>query len=65
MFLKSQMAILVIMGAFTEKPIERYSFATKEWTKNKNIICWNGGLFEHENNILTGRYFSRCNLWGT
>lgn len=21
------------------------------------------GLFEHENNILTGRYFSRCNLW--
>lgn len=50
-------------GAFTKKPIERYNFATKEWTKNKNIICWSGGLFEHENNILTGRYFSRCNLW--
>lgn len=50
-------------GAFTKKPIEHYSFATKEWTKNKNIICWSGGLFEHENNILTGRYFSRCNLW--
>nr|DAG92796.1 MAG TPA: hypothetical protein [Crassvirales sp.] len=50
-------------GAFTKKPIERYSFATKEWTKNKNIICWSGGLFEHENNILTGRYFSCCNLW--
>ena len=50
-------------GAFTKKPIERYSFATKEWTKNKNAIYWSGGLFEHENNILTGRYFSRCNLW--
>lgn len=50
------------MGLLLKKPIERYSFATKEWTKNKNIICWSGGLFEHENNILTGRYFSRCNL---
>lgn len=50
-------------GAFTKKPIERYSFATKEWTKNKNAIYWSGGLFEHENNILTGRYFSCCNLW--
>lgn len=50
-------------NAFTKKPIKRYSFATKEWTKNKNIICWSGGLFEHENNILTGRYFSSCNLW--
>lgn len=50
-------------GAFTKKPIERYSFATKEWTKNKNAIYWSGGLFEHENNILTGRYFNRCNLW--
>ena len=50
-------------GAFTKKPIECYSFATKEWTKNKNAIYWSGGLFEHENNILTGRYFNRCNLW--
>lgn len=50
-------------GAFTKKPIECYSFATKEWTKNKNAIYWSGGLFEHENNILTGRYFSHCNLW--
>lgn len=49
-------------GAFTKKPIKRYSFATKEWTKNKNIICWSGGLFEHENNILTGRYFRICLL---
>lgn len=49
-------------SAFAKKPIERYSFATKEWTKNKNAICWSGGLFEHENTILTGRYFSYCHL---
>ena len=29
----------------------------------KRQIYWSGGLFEHENNILTGRYFSCCNLW--
>ena len=26
-------------GAFTKKPIECYSFATKKWIKNKNAIC--------------------------
>lgn len=50
-------------SAFTKKPIKRYSFATKEWTEIKNIVCWSGGLFEHENNILTGRYFNTCILW--
>lgn len=25
-------------------------------------ICWNGGLFEHKYNILTGRYFNQCHL---
>ena len=50
-------------SAFTKKPIKRYSFATKEWTEIKNAICWSGGLFEHENNILTGRYFNTCILW--
>ena len=35
---------------------------TKEWTDNKNPICWHGGLFEHKDNILTGRYFSICLL---
>ena len=34
----------------------------KEWTKNKNPICWNGGLFECKNNVLTGRYFNTCYL---
>lgn len=42
---------------------DRYSFNTKEWTKNKNPICWYGGLFEHKNNVLTGRYFNTCLLY--
>lgn len=49
-------------GAFSKRPISRYSFATKEWTENKNPICWSGGLFEHKDNVLTGRYFSICLL---
>lgn len=51
------------VDAFAKKPIRRYKFDTKEWVDNKNPLCWNGGLFEHENNILTGRYFSRCNIY--
>lgn len=50
-------------GAFTKRATGRYSFATKEWTENKNPICWSGGLFEHKDNVLTGRYFSKCNLY--
>lgn len=49
-------------GAFSKRAIDRYSFDTKEWTKNKNPICWSGGLFEHKDNVLTGRYFSICLL---
>lgn len=49
-------------GAFTKRPISRYNFDTKEWTDNKNPICWHGGLFEYKDNILTGRYFSQCYL---
>lgn len=26
-------------------------------------ICWHGGLFEHKNNVLTGRYFNTCLLY--
>lgn len=52
-------------GAFTNRPTSRFSFATKKWTKNEKSICWSGGLFEHKNNILTGRYFRRCRLWST
>ena len=49
-------------GAFSKRPISRYNFDTKEWTDNKNPICWHGGLFEYKDNILTGRYFSICLL---
>lgn len=31
-------------GAFTKRATSRYSFATKEWTENKNPICWSGGF---------------------
>ena len=49
-------------GAFNKRPISTYNFDTKEWTDNKNPICWYGGLFEHKDNVLTGRYFSICLL---
>lgn len=49
-------------GAFTKRPTGRYSFETRQWSENKNPICWSGGLFEHKNNVLTGRYFSTCLL---
>ena len=39
-------------GAFSKRPISRYNFDTKEWTDNKNPICWSGGLFEHKDNVL-------------
>lgn len=51
------------IDAFTKSPKGTYRFSTKQWEKNDKDICWDGGLFEHRNNILTGRYFSRCNLW--
>lgn len=49
-------------GAFKKRPIKRYSYSTKEWSDNKNPLCWHGGLFEHKDGVLTGRYFSRCLL---
>ena len=47
-------------GAFAKRAVKRYSYATKEWINNKNPLCWHGGLFEHKNGVLTGRYFNRC-----
>lgn len=40
--------------------VENYSGTN--FTDNKNPICWGGGLFEHKDNVLTGRYFSICLL---
>lgn len=50
------------IDAFSKRPTGRYSYSTKEWTEIKNPICWHGGLFEHKDNILTGRYFDKCIL---
>lgn len=50
-------------GAFTKRAVRRYSYATKKWTDNKNPLYWSGGLFEHKDGVLTGRYFSRCFLY--
>lgn len=50
------------IGAFTKRPTRKYNFATKEWTKNEKPICWYGGLFEHKDNVLTGKYFNTCYL---
>ena len=49
-------------GAFSKRVTDTYNFDTKEWTDNKNPICWHGGLFECKNNVLTGRYFNTCYL---
>ena len=49
-------------GAFTKRSKGTYSFNTKEWIENNNPTCWSGGLFEHKDNILTGRYFRKCCL---
>ena len=37
-----------------------YCFNTKTWEENNDGITWHGELFEHKDNILTGRYFNRC-----
>lgn len=50
-------------SAFTKRPIKRYSYFTKQWTTNKYPVCRSGGLFEHKNGVLTGRYFNRCFLY--
>ena len=50
------------VDAFSKRITGRYSYATKEWTEIKNPIGWNGGLFEHKDNVLTGRYFNKCIL---
>lgn len=49
--------------AFAKRAVRRYSYATKEWIDNKNPLCWSGGLFEHKDGVLTGRYFNRCILY--
>lgn len=48
--------------AFGKKPILTYRFNTKIWENNNTNIIWSGGLFEHKNDILTGRYFNSCNI---
>lgn len=48
------------IDAFSNKPVGTYCFNTKTWGENNNGITWHGGLFEHKDNILTGRYFNRC-----
>lgn len=50
------------IDAFSKRPTGIYSYSTKEWTEIKNPICLYGGLFEHKDNILTGRYFDKCIL---
>lgn len=37
-------------------PFSRYNFDTKEWTDNKNPICWHGGLFEYKDNTMEEIY---------
>lgn len=52
---------IIDIDAFTKMPTGTYRFDTKQWEENNSKMCWAGGrLYEHKDNILTGRYFSRC-----
>lgn len=52
---------IIDIDAFTKMPTGTYRFDTKQWKENNSKMCWAGGrLYEHKDNILTGRYFSRC-----
>lgn len=52
---------IIDIDAFTKMPTGTYRFDTKQWEENNSKICWiGGGLYEHKDNILTGRYFNRC-----
>lgn len=53
---------IIYTGAFSKRPIRRYSCITKEWINNEHPVCWNGSLFEYKDGVLTGRYFNRCLL---
>lgn len=50
------------INAFSKKPVGTYRFNTKIWEKNDSGVVWHGGLFEHKDNILTGRFFNTCNI---
>lgn len=50
-------------GAFVAKITNSYSFTTKEWSKLEHPNYYHAGCFEHENGILTGKYFDSCFLW--
>lgn len=47
------------INAFVKTPVQRYSYKTKKWCKLESM-SWQGGLFEHKDGVLTGRYFSTC-----
>lgn len=52
---------IIDIDAFTKMPTGTYRFDVKQWEENNSKICWCGGrLYEHKDNILTGRYFNKC-----
>lgn len=48
------------IDAFVKTPIKRYSYDTKEWNKLERISFQGGTLFEHKDDVFTGRYFTTC-----
>lgn len=48
------------IDAFVETPIKRYGCDTRKWSEVEPISYRGGGLFEHKDNVLTGRYFTTC-----
>lgn len=52
---------IIDIDAYSEMPTGTYRFDVKQWEENNSKICWCGGrLYEHKDNILTGRYFNKC-----
>lgn len=47
------------INAFIKTPIKQYSYDTKKW-REITPMSYHGGLFEHKDGVLTGRYFSTC-----
>lgn len=57
---KEKDGTIIDIDAYVKMPTGTYRFDTKTWEENNSKVCWTGTVYEHENNILTGRYFNKC-----
>ncbi len=62
MSLKNQMETFVIMEHLLKDLLGDTALKPNNGARTKILFAGVGGLFEHKNNVLTGRYFSTCLL---